>query len=346
MSLTSGDQNNAASTDPRHALVSKLLQFDVSKMSLDQIYERAMLLTRAMQQLRQRQLTAGTDDSVAHQEKESQILRLEKLRVILLDRYRALSQAKQTQASSMANSSAMPQMQMAQTQAQRLQSQNSAVSQAPAKPQANAAPPQFQTQAARISAMEQVTSMVQMGMTQPQIQAHLQILRNKAAAQAPSGPQMNAAPAPAQAQKAYMFASQHASSVRQMQMSQLQMQSQQSQSGPVMQTPPVPRMQLSSANLEKLNQSFTQSNRGYKPPLDSLTPARPDPAPLLPRQAPRMRSRSGAPKQINLPEVRLSPSATPFSMAQSSESEGKQSFTGPVEPEVCYPLSPYHNPQT
>ena len=177
--------------------------------------------------------------------------------------------------------------------------------------------------------------MVQMGMTQQQIQAHLQILRNRAAAQAPPGPQMNAAPAPTEAQKAYMFASQHASSVRQMQMNQLQMQSQQSQSRPVMQAPPVPQMQLSSANLEKLNQSFAQSNGGYKSPLDSLAPARPDPAPLLPRQAPRMRSRSGAPKYINLSEVRLSPSETPFSVAQSSESEVKQSFTGPAAPEVC-----------
>lgn len=353
MSPTSGDQNNVNSTDARRVLASKLrefdvsktdleelLQFDVSKMSLVQIYERAMLLTRAMQQLRGRQQTTTADDSVAHQERESQILRLEKLRVILLDRYRALSQ---TQASSMANSSAMPQMQMTQIQAQRLQSQNSAVSQAPPKQQANAAPPQFQTQAARISTMEHVTSMIQMGMTQQQIQAHLQVLRTRAAAaQSQSAPQMNAAPAPNQAQEAYAFASQHASSVQQMQMSQPQMESQQSQSRQVMQTPPIPQMQLSTANLEKLNQRFTQSNGGYKPPSNALNNTQSDLPPRLQSQSPRMRSRSGPSKHINLPEVRLSPSATPSSIPQSSESEAKQSLTDIVAPEVCYALSPYH----
>lgn len=331
-------------------------------MSLEQISERLMHLTSAIHQLRHQQ-TVGTNDSVAHQERESQILRLEKQRVILLHRHRALYQAKQTQASSMANSSAMSQI-----QAQRLQSQNSPVSQAPAKPQANAASPQFQarqfqsqnsataqspsrpqmcaslpqtqTQAARISAMEQVTSMVQMGMTQQQIQAQLQMLRNRAAAtQSQSAPQMNAAPAPTHAQEAYMFASQHASSVQQMQMSQPQMQSQQSRSRQFI--PPMPQMQLSSANLEKLNQLFTQSSGDYKPPSNAFNNTQSDPLPRLQSQAPRMRSRSGAPKHINLPEVQLSPSETPFSMPQSSASEVKQSLTDLVAPEVCYPLSPH-----
>ncbi|KAJ5911571.1 uncharacterized protein N7473_000874 [Penicillium subrubescens] len=111
----------------------------------------------------------------------------------------------------------------------------------------------------------------------------------------------------------------------QSQMQQQQMQSQmQSRLG--MQASATQQMQQTSANLNNINQLSNQPRGLYRRvPPDSFNTGQPDPPP---QYTPPMRSQSQVPAYNMAPQAQASPPKPPFPLAQSTESNIRQSSTG------------------
>lgn len=119
MPLIRGDQNNSTSTYQSSARSSQLLQFDVSKMSLEQMLEHVQQISGELLKSQELQQSPGQHDPLHHQQIQIQRSLLMQARAMLVNQCQIRKQQMQMNRQQMQTRAAMqassvPQMQMRQ----------------------------------------------------------------------------------------------------------------------------------------------------------------------------------------------------------------------------------------